>query len=173
MTEEKPTVPRPPLSPSADGRARLEVAGDGTLKLTKPDGTLVEKVRLALAWPLRYRDRYIILLDDKGKETFMATELSDFAPDCQEFVRQELKRRYLETRILAVNKLRVERQVSYWEAQTDRGLREFVVRGSETNPYRFTEHHWQIIDAVGNRYEIPDLTALDPTSQALLEQLED
>jgi len=164
-TEESPT-PRP------DGRALLETAEDGTLRLTRPDGTVVEKVRLALAWPLRHRDRYIAVLDEKGKEAFMACLLTDFAEESRDLVRGEIKRRYLETYILSVLGLRMERRVSYWEVETDRGRREFVVQGSETNPYYITDRRWQIIDVVGNRYEITDVTALDAASQLLLEELQ-
>jgi len=150
-TEESPT-PRP------DGRALLETAEDGTLRLTRPDGTVVEKVRLALAWPLRHRDRYIAVLDENEES--------------RDLVRGEIKRRYLETYILSVLGLRMERRVSYWEVETDRGRREFVVQGSETNPYYITDRRWQIIDVVGNRYEITDVTALDAASQLLLEELQ-
>ncbi len=162
-----------PLERRADGRALVEVAEDGTLTLTKPDGTVVEKVRLALAWPLRHRDRYIAVLDEKGKEVFMTARLGDFAEDSRDLVRREIERRYLETHILSIVSLRMERRVSYWEVETDRGRREFVVQGSETNPYRISDCRWQIIDVAGNRYEITDLTALDATSQLLLGQLED
>ena len=157
--------------PPPDGLAHVHVAEDGTLSLTKPDGTVVKKVRLALAWPLRHRDRYITVLDEKGHEELMASALGDFAKDCRKLVRDEIERRYLDTEIRTVLSLRVERQVSYWEVMTDRGRREFVVQGSETNPYRISDTHWQIIDVAGNRYEIPDLHALDETSQLLLSEL--
>ena len=158
--------------PRADGRALLEVAPDGTLRLTRPDGTTVEKVRLALAWPLRHRDRHVAVLDAAGKEVLMARDLKEFARECRALVRREIERRYLETRILSVLALRVERRVSYWEVRTDRGRREFVVQGSDTNPYRISPNHWLIIDVTGNRYQITDLAGLDAASRLLLEQLE-
>jgi hypothetical protein len=156
--------PRPP---------RLTLAQDGTLTLTKPDGSTVEKVRPALGWPLRHRNRYIAVLDEKGHEVYMAAHLDDFAKDCRELVRREVERRYLETHILVVRSLRMEQRVSYWEVETDRGRREFVLQGSETNPYRISDHRWQLIDVAGNRYEITDIPSLDLGSQALLELLED
>jgi hypothetical protein len=62
--------------------------------------------------------------------------------------------------------------VSYWTAETDRGRREFVVQGSDTNPYRFSESRWLVSDVTGNRYLIEDVTALDAVSRGLLETLE-
>ena len=156
--------PRPP---------RVTVAQDGTLALTKPDGSTVAKVRLALGWPLRHRNRYIAVLDEKGHEVYMASHLDDFAADCRELVRREVERRYLETHILAIHSLRDEHRVSYWEVETDRGRREFVLQGSETNPYRISDRRWQLIDVAGNRYEITDIHALDPSSRTLLELLGD
>jgi hypothetical protein len=168
---ETPAEVKKPLTP--DGVAHVHVAADGTLTLTKPDGTTVEKVRLALGWPLRHRSRYIAVLDEKGHEVYMASHLDDFAADCRELIRQEVERRYLETHILAVHSLRMEHRVSYWEAETDRGRREFVLQGSETNPYRISDHRWQLIDVAGNRYEITDIPSLDLKSRTLLELLED
>ncbi len=170
-TSSSASEPEVEKVPTRDGLAHVHVAEDGTLTLTKPDGTAVKKVRLSLAWPLRHRDRYIAVLDEKGHEELMASSLDDFATDCRELVKAEIERRYLDTEILSVLSLRVERQVSYWEVMTDRGRREFVVQGSETNPYRISESHWQIIDVAGNRYEIPDVNALDTTSQVLLSEL--
>jgi len=160
-----------PVTP--DGLAHVHVAADGTLALTKPDGSTVAKVRLALGWPLRHRNRYVAVLDEKGHEVYMAAHLEDFAEDCRELVRREVERRYLETHILVVYSLRDEHRVSYWEVETDRGRREFVLQGSETNPYRISDHRWQLIDVAGNRYEITDIHALDSKSRTLLELLED
>ena len=170
-TSSPASEPEAEKVPTPDGLAHLHVAEDGTLTLTKHDGTVVSKVRLILAWPLRYRDRYIAVLDEKGSEALMASALADFGEDCRELVKAEVERRYLDTEIRAVLSLRVERQVSYWEAETDRGRREFVVQGSDTNPYRISDTRWQVIDVVGNRYEIPNLHALDVTSQVLLGEL--
>jgi hypothetical protein len=171
--EKDAKEPAPAPTPRADGRALVEVASDGTLRLTKPDGSTVEKVQLALGWPLRHRNRYIAVLDEKGHEVHMASHLDDFAADCRDLVGREVERRYLETHILAIHGLRVEQQVSYWDVDTDRGRREFVLQGSETNPYRISDRRWQLIDVAGNRYEIKDVPSLDLGSQAFLEQLED
>jgi len=172
MTTPETDHQTPTPRPRPDGRALLETGENGTLTLTKPDGTVVEKARPALAWPLRHRDRYIAILDGDGKEVFMADRLEDFAQECRQLVRLEIERRYMETNILSVLSLRVERRVSYWGVDTDRGRREFVIQGSDSNPYRIDRRRWQIIDVTGNRYEIPDVTALDLNSRLLLEPLE-
>jgi len=172
MDDEKKKGPPQKREPRPDGRALIEPACDGTLTLVKPDGTVLEKVRPALAWPLRHHDRYIAILDEAGKEAFMATSLDSFAPECRELLRAEVERRYVDTRILSVLELRVQRRVSYWTVETDRGPREFVVQGSDTNPYRFDERRWLVSDVAGNRYQIDDITSLDGTSRMLLEELE-
>jgi hypothetical protein len=173
MTSGSDQLPQGDRGESGASPPRVTLAADGTLTFTKPDGSTVAKVRLALGWPLRHRHRYIAVLDEKGHEVHMAAHLDDFAADSRQLVRREVERRYLETHILAIRSLRDEHRVSYWEVETDRGRRQFVLQGSETNPYRISDRRWQLIDVAGNRYEITDLYALDPRSRSLLELLED
>ena len=54
MDDEKREQPAKKREPRSDGLALIEEASDGTLTLVKPDGSVIEKVRPALAWPLRY-----------------------------------------------------------------------------------------------------------------------
>jgi len=60
--------------------------------------------------------------------------------------------------------------VSYVSALTDRGPREFVIRSTDENTRWFGERHVLLLDIDGNRFNIPDVEALDRRSARLLYQ---
>jgi hypothetical protein len=55
-----------------------------------------------------------------------------------------------------------------WEVETDRGFRRFLTRASQEGIEQPEPHRCVLIDLDGNRYYIPDITALDPISFTLL-----
>ena len=85
--------------------------------------------------------------------------------------REELDRRYLTALIGRVTSIRNEFGTSYWDVETDRGQREFVVQNVAENAQWLGDHRLLIVDVDGNRFEIADLTALDKRSLAAVEQV--
>ena len=67
--------------------------------------------------------------------------------------------------------MRNEFGTSYWEVDTNRGPREFVVQNVAENAQWLGDHRLLIIDVDGNRFEIPRLDALDKKSLAFVEQV--
>ena len=82
---------------------------------------------------------------------------------------EELRRRYLTARIVAIPHIKSEFGVSYWDVETDKGPREFVVQSLSESCVWLSDTHLLIADVDGTRFEIPDRTALDPASQARLD----
>ena len=64
--------------------------------------------------------------------------------------------------------LQNEYGVTYWTVETDRGRREFVAKSVAENAQWLTETRLMIFDVDGNRFEVPDMKALDRKSQDLL-----
>ncbi len=60
---------------------------------------------------------------------------------------------------------------SYWEVETDRGQREFVVQNVAENARWLSENRLLLIDVDGNRFEIPRLDQLDKKSSSLVGQV--
>ncbi len=82
----------------------------------------------------------------------------------------ELDQRYFIPLVITVNSFRLKLGVQSWEVVTDRGPRAFDVR--ERDDYRVLPTHRLLIrDVDGNRYEIPDYTALDPRTVDAIEQV--
>ena len=67
--------------------------------------------------------------------------------------------------------MRNEYGTSYWDVQTDRGPREFVVQNVSENAQWLGDHRLLITDVDGNRFEIPHLDELDKKSLAAVEQV--
>ena len=141
------------------------------LRLTLEGDRSYLRVKVVRAAPLSYPDRYICLLDSRDEEICMLDRLDQVEPAMQAILREELERRYLTSRIDQVKSLRNEFGTSYWEVDTNRGPREFVVQNASENAQWLGDHRLLLIDVDGNRFEVPDLSALDKRSLALIEQV--
>ena len=73
--------------------------------------------------------------------------------------------------MLGVNSLRNEFGTSYWDVDTDRGKREFVVQNVAENARWLGARRLLIIDVDGNRFEFPRLDALGKKSLRLVERV--
>lgn len=150
------------------GSVRLFYQPEGRLRLEAEDRCWLS-VRPAWASPLTNPGRYLGLLDGKGKEILMATQPeSEFTPEAWEIIQQELKRRYLNGVVHRVLAAKNEFGSTYWTVVTDRGERDFVTQSLQENAQWLGPNHLLLIDTDGNRFEIPDVTALDATSQELI-----
>jgi hypothetical protein len=148
---------------SEDGRLRATIAGERS----------VIAPRFLRAQPLTDPDRYIAIreADPGGKEVGLLRQWRRLDPQSRDLLQAELDRRYLHPvvkRILSVK--------SFWGLtlcvfETDRGVREATLREVRDNVIYLGEARVLLTDAEGNRYDIPDLTALDPASRALLTQI--
>lgn len=70
--------------------------------------------------------------------------------------------------IARIMRLDHESDVTYFEVQTNRGKRDFTVRGHSENCVEVSPFRYIIEDVDGNRFEIMDIRRLDRRSQDLL-----
>ncbi len=81
----------------------------------------------------------------------------------------ELGLHYFVPEITRVLHVREEFGFLYWDVETDKGPKEFVMRDSVVHYAREVgPNHWLIIDVGQARYEIVDLTRLDAASRRLV-----
>jgi hypothetical protein len=139
-------------------RLRLSIDNEKSYLTVKP----------VWAAPLSYPDRYLALLDGKGEEIVMIPDPRELPPESREAVERELRLRYLTATITRIAYARQEYGATYWTVETDRGLREFVTQNLQENALWFSDTQLLLVDVDGNRFEIPDITALDVRSQALI-----
>ena len=150
---------------------RLFYEPAGTLRLTVGDERSYPKVSLFQASPLKRPGQYLSLLDSKSEEIALVPRLDDFTPESRAVAEEELRRRYLTAKIVALTGLKQEFGVTYWHVATDRGPRDFVVQSLSESCLWLSDSHILIVDVDGNRFEIADRRALDTYSQKLLDSV--
>lgn len=141
------------------------------LRLTIDDDRSHLSVKIVRAAPLSHPDRYISFLDSEDEEICMVEDPGQLDEATRAIVNDELDRRYLTSTVLQINSVRNEFGTSYWDVDTDRGEREFVVQNVAENARWFGANRLLIIDVDGNRFEFPRLDTLDKKSLRLVERV--
>ena len=159
-----------------DDEGELEYLDPSTLRFAKRGDALmltVEndrsylKVRAVRAFPLSELSEFIGLLDAiSGKEIGMLRNLRDVEPAARQLIQYEIDKRYFIPKVLRVIETKKEFGTIYWEVETDRGERKFVMRGLRDSVHEIEPGRYLINDVEGNRFEVPKLDGLDPKSLA-------
>ncbi len=135
------------------------------LRLTVGDEKSYPTVKPVWSSPLTYPNRYLALLDGQGEEICTIPDPQELPRDSWQAVQLELRRRYLTATVQSVKNARVEFGATYWSVATDRGDRDVVTQTLQENAVWLSDVHLLLIDVDGNRFEIPDVSALDERSQ--------
>ena len=141
----------------------------GNLRLTILNDRSYLKVKVVKASPLSHPNQYICLLDGKDEEIGMVHDLRELDEDSRRIAQEELEGRYLGTTIRRIQSIRTEFGTSYWDVETDRGVREFVVKSVQDNILWLEERRLLVMDVDSNRFEVEDYEKLDRRSVSLLE----
>jgi len=167
MNTESPDTSRT-LTP-ADIHIEDSRADGLTLRL--PDGAEYHGVRVFNPLPMDEELRYVCFTDAKGKE--LATVLIDdtLTGDVRALIGEHLARRYLHAVINRILKVDFHWRSSYWKVETDRGERNFLLTNITENVRRLSRRRLVITDVHENRFEIPDIEALDEDSRRELDKV--
>jgi len=166
-TARAPDLPRSDVVELDPKQVRIFHDPHGFLRATVGDRTYLE-VSVVRAFPLSSESRYIGLLSGRLEEIGVIVDPEELDLESRETIAGELTRRYFSTHILQVTSIREEFGATYWDVVTDRGPREFVSKGLRDNVTYLSGGRLLIPDVDGNRYEIPDLNALDDDSRAMV-----
>ena len=129
------------------------------------DGATAIPVRVVWARPISGRGADIGLMNDKKVCVAMLADLQDFPADSRGIALEELDRRYCIARIASVFATQVQFGNRYWDVDTDRGRRRFLLREPSKNVTRSAPDQVMIRDTLGNRYVIDSFGKLDARSQ--------
>lgn len=178
------STPAPsPSSLAADSDARLIATGvrrltaatcnvfEGTFSLlhcTVKGDTLYRGVFAVRMFPIRHPDRFIELRytdEDKEKEIGVIEDLTTFAADQQALINRSLSNHYYEQVITRIHSVEYKFGLLFFEVETQRGPEKFVMpwRGDRAEDYG--EKGKVLLDALDNRYIIPDVEALPALDQ--------
>ncbi len=157
-----------PVEPYQAHEIRVFRAPTNTVRMTVGAERSYIRVRPVQASPLAHSDRYVSLLDIKNEEVAFIRDMNDLDEASRKVIEEELSHRYLRATIQRIESIQMEYGVTYWDVMTDRGKREFVIRGHE-NTHWASDTRLLLTDVDGNRFEILDYTRLDPHSITLIE----
>ncbi|MGK0186516.1 MAG: hypothetical protein ACI9R3_002299 [Verrucomicrobiales bacterium] len=150
----------------------LQKRGAEVVLTSSNDETAGIPVHLTYARPLSMRDEGISIIDAESKsELYWIDQLSDLDAQSQTIANAALADRYRISIIESVVDSHVNHGHRYLKVMTDRGERYFNLREPGKNITHFSDDHLVIRDSMGNRYEIPSLSALDPESQERIDRV--
>jgi len=138
---------------------------DDQVLLKFADGGEEVPVRMVWVRPISGRGLEVSLLDEKKKELLMLRSLDALDEESREIAVTELQRRYLVPRIVRVLSTSAHFGNRYWDVDTDRGRRKFVLRDPNKNATWLTEDHLLLRDTTGNCYEVNPFSGLDRHSK--------
>ena len=151
--------------------ARFEKSGDFirlTVTLPDDDGNPEEKtydrIFLHRAFPFDFPYAYISVLDSDSKEIGIIRDVDELGEENARMLREELDRKYYTPVIRQILSVKDKFGYSYWKVRTDEGELDFTCRDTYSSLLKVGGTRIFVNDIDGNRYEIPDLEALDRKS---------
>ena len=145
--------------------------GDALILTVEGDRSYL-KVRPVRAFPLTELNEFIGLLDSiASREIGVLRNLRDLDGPTRQLVQSELNKRYFMPKITRIVGAKKEFGTVYWDVETDRGSRNFLMRGIRDSIHEIEPGRYLVLDIDGNRFEIPQLSALNSASQAIWDRL--
>lgn len=141
----------------------------GLLMIRVPEKEIEKRAFLSLAFPFKKEREYICVQNEEKEEIGMIRSLSDFDKEEQSLISAELKKKYFSPKILKIVKLEEKFGSTFWDCQTDYGLRKFTVKDPHKSILRLGEDRAYVIDVDGCRYEIESLKGMDKKSHSKIE----
>lgn len=166
MKKKLKALPGPKLVPASS--LRIEAAQGSLLKIRHGAGTWSD-CHIALCRPLIAPGGMGLVYDKDGKELAVLEGLETLDAVSKKALQSSLRLRSLNARVTAVTALAHQYGAVHCKVETDRGPREFVIKGLTENVRWLSDTRIIITDVDGNRFEIPDMSALDETSRDLLD----
>lgn len=138
--------------------------GDHALLHCRVDDTDYRGVFAVRLFPIRHPEQFISLAytdhEDRMREIGVIQNLSDFPEETNRLVHRTLAKHYYEQQIERIFRVRLEHGLLFVDAQTHRGREEFIVPWRHDRAEEYDEHGKVLLDALDNRYIIPDLRRL-------------
>lgn len=158
---------------------RLMKTNLNNMKLTRKHGRVLagtddgkeQPVKIVWARPITGRGREVSVLSMDNKEIAMLDSLDQLDAASRQIAEKELEDRYLVPRITRVNEAEANYGNRYWNVETDRGPRRFLMKDPNANVTWITDDRLIIRDTLGNRYEIESFSALDAKSRAQVDKI--
>ena len=127
------------------------------------------RVSLRRDFPFEELWAYISVLNSEEEEIGLIRLVDLFGEETRTLLREELERRYYAPVILRIVSLKERYGFSYWKVETAEGEIEFTMHDTYKNLIHIDSKRLILLDVDGNRFEIPDVSALDRKSYRKIE----
>ena len=131
-------------------------------------GEKFTEVELRRMFPITGLNKYIALMDSHGEEIAIIRNIDDLMPESKTVVENCLLEYYMIPRITRFIKMSEKFKIWMWTAETNKGICTFEIRNHLTAIKPLYDGRVLIKDANDNRYEIPDVNALDARSKKMI-----
>ena len=127
------------------------------------------RVHLCREFPFELEWEFISVMDERQSEVGIIRSVSLFAGAGEEMLRTELSRRYYAPVIDKILSVKERYGFSYWRVQTAEGNVSFTLHDTYRSIIRAGGGRVVLLDVNGNRFEIPNVEALDRKSYKKIE----
>ncbi len=124
---------------------------------------------LCRQFPFEAEWEFISVLNEEQEEIGIIKALSLFAEESREMLSEELRRRYYAPIIQSILHVKERYGFSYWKVMTQEGEVSFTLHDTYRSIIHAGKDRLLLLDVNGNRFEIPDATALDRKSYKKIE----
>ena len=129
-----------------------------------------ERAFLCRQFPFDLEWEFISVMNADSEEIGIVRNLTDFDEEAQGLLRSELERRYYSPVIERIRSAKERYGFSYWKVDCKgEGEVSFTLRDTYRSIIRAGGGRVILMDVDGNRFEIPDVAALDPKSYKKIE----
>ncbi len=135
------------------------------------NGETAEPIRVLLyrQFPFSLLWEYISVMNEEEQEVGILRSLDLFEGESREMLQTELARRYYAPVIQKILSVKERYGFSYWRVVTEEGELRFTLKDTFRSIYHPDDRRVIFSDVDGNRFEIPDVSALDTNSRRKLE----
>jgi len=142
---------------------RLWVGDHGALHCAVDDQQYAGVFAVRLS-PIRHPDQFVSLChtddQDRVKEIGVIEDPSKLGSDPLRLLNESLGRHYHEQVVERIHRVRLDHGLLFIDATTGRGREEFVLPWRHDRAEEYDEHGKVLLDALDNRFVIPDLRSL-------------
>ena len=128
-----------------------------------------ERAFLCRQFPFELQWEFISVMDEDGDEIGIVRDVALFGEDARALLETELRRRYYSPVIDRIISIKERYGFSYWRVHTAEGEVSFTLQDTYRSIVRAGEARVILMDVNGNRFEIPDVKALDRKSYKRIE----
>ncbi|MBQ3014845.1 MAG: DUF1854 domain-containing protein [Clostridia bacterium] len=127
------------------------------------------RAHLCREFPFELEWEFISVMNEEQAEVGIIKSVSLFEGVGEELLRTELRRRYYAPVIDKILGVKERYGFSYWRVHTAEGNVSFTLHDTYRSIIRASHNRVVLLDVNGNRFEIPDVEALDRKSYKKIE----